>query len=112
MKTTNWQRHYGSDVTPTGEESDPYLSLSEVLEMAYNRAAKGKGMERHASGESFEQQPICNELRALRSITPALFQARKKILESERLPVDMAVDELLDAINYLAAAVIVKKEGA
>jgi hypothetical protein len=86
-----------------------YESLELVLREAYDRAALTKGVERHANGNSFSQQEICTDLR-LFGIAPALFQARKKIKESFRLLASAAINELLDAIVYLAAAVIVLKE--
>ena len=36
-----------------------YEALGLVLNQAINQAAKGKGKERHAIGEPFYQQPIC-----------------------------------------------------
>lgn len=86
-----------------------YRSLIKVLAAAYKRAAQGKGRERHATNNSFDEQDICSELRVF-GISPALFQARKKIKESLRLDTPMAVNELLDAIVYLSAAVIVLEE--
>lgn len=86
-----------------------YEALEEVLHEAYCRAAVTKGVERHADGNTFTQQEICADLRVF-GVTPALFQARKKIKESVRLPVEASIEELLDAIVYLSAAVIVKKE--
>lgn len=87
-----------------------YEDLAQILQMAYFRAAKTKGIERHArTGQTFREQEICADLREF-GITPALFQARKKIKESARLHELAAVNELLDAIVYLAAAVIVSLE--
>lgn len=92
-------------------QKEPYDSLSFVLDQAFNRAAKGKGKERHADDLPFEQQDICQELRIFDSISPALFQARKKIKETRRLDREGAINELLDAVVYLSAAVIVLQEG-
>ena len=88
-----------------------YASLTSVLVRAYEQAASGKGAERHANGEPFEQQPICAINRLHGSIDGALFQVAKKAHESRRLPRDRAVSELLGAINYLAACVILVEEG-
>lgn len=90
-----------------------YESLERILQMAYNRAAKTKGLERHSDGQPFDQQDICQELRIFHSVTAALFQARKKVKESVRLAKQEMINELLDAIVYLCAAVIVllEKEG-
>jgi hypothetical protein len=96
--------------------ADPYLKLREVLRDAFNHASIGKGLERHACGEPFEQQTICQTARA-HGIGFCTGQAEKKARESHRLlpmdgGVDRAVSELLGAINYLAAAVIVIRERA
>jgi hypothetical protein len=88
-----------------------YVRLSNVLVQAFEQAAGGKGAERHASGEPFEQQPICSISRMLGSIDGNLFQAAKKGHEARRLPKDAAVRELLGAINYLAACVILVEDG-
>lgn len=87
-----------------------YSSLQKVLDAALSQAKDGKGKERHATiGELFENQPICE---IGRRVGPGyqLGQAVKKIYESQRLPKEEAVAELLGAINYLAAAVIVRRE--
>ena len=81
-----------------------YDSLKKVLGRAYIRASEGKGKERHADGKPFNQQPIVTELHAFKTPAPALFQVRKKALESMRLSADRAQDELLDVIVYAAAA--------
>lgn len=90
---------------------DCYASLRSVLARAVEQAAGGKGIERHSSaGEFFEAQQICQVPRWQGSIDAQVFQACKKALEAKRLPKDRAVAELLGAINYLAAAVIVREE--
>ena len=87
-----------------------YISLGLVLQSALEQASKGKGKERHAeSDELFENQIICEVAR--RTGTGfCLGQAVKKIYESQRLDGIAGVNELLGAINYIAAAVIVAKE--
>jgi len=95
------------------EPSNLYLygSLMQVLRDAADQAADGKGAERHVVNEEpFEQQLICWLNR--RGYDFCRGQAVKKIDESLRLPPDRAVRELLGAINYLAAAVIVLNERA
>lgn len=82
-----------------------YDSLADVLLRAFRQAAIGKGSERHAQGQPFDQQPM-QQLIALYGPGFALGQAAKKAQESQRLPRDRAVAELLGAINYLAGAVI------
>lgn len=89
--------------------TDLYRKPREVLEEALKQASEGKGKERHASdGEYFEDQPICEIARRLGG--GDLFQAVKKIYESVRLPKEAAVRELLGAIIYIAAEVILRRE--
>ena len=90
-------------------EEDPYISLRYVLELAVDQAANGKGKERHANGEPFDQQKICKISRAV-GVGFALGQALKKAEESVRLNKDAGLREILGAINYLAAAYIVLNE--
>lgn len=88
-----------------------YEKLASVLRRAYGQASRGKGNDRHASGEPFHEQPICAINRLHGSIDGALFQVAKKGHEARRLERDHAVAELLGAINYLAACVILVEEG-
>lgn len=83
-----------------------YGQLARVMLRAYGQAAVGKGKERHAQhDEPFHKQVMQDG--AKRFGTGALlFQAFKKSEESQRLPVDRAVNELLGAMVYLAGAVI------
>jgi hypothetical protein len=83
-----------------------YEKLLEIFTKAYERAAVGKGKERHANGEAFENQLICSIPERV-GIGFNLGQALKKAYEQERINPEQAVNELLDAINYLAAAIIV-----
>jgi hypothetical protein len=90
---------------------DPnYLPLMEVLEKAYERSAYGKGLERHATDNSFPEQPIVTEGQHF-SIHPHLYQIRKKCLEVLRMDRDAAQRELLDVIVYAAAAYLILEEG-
>lgn len=82
-----------------------YESLALVLQRAFQQASEGKGKERHACAQPFDQQPM-QQLCSLYGVGFALGQAAKKSQESQRLPHDRAVAELLGAINYLAGAVI------
>lgn len=85
-----------------------YESLADVLARAFDQAAHGKGKERHANGEPFTDQVMQDG--AKRFGTGALlFQAFKKSEESQRLPLDRGVNELLGAIVYLAGAVIARE---
>lgn len=82
-----------------------YESLARVLSLAFYQAAYGKGKQRHAQGEPFDEQVM--QIGADKFGAGALlFQAFKKSEESQRLPRDAAINELLGAINYLAGAVI------
>lgn len=83
-----------------------YEKLADVLIRAYTQAAAGKGRERHANGQPFEDQPMSRINRQLGSIDGFIYQAQKKSLEAKRLPTERAKAELLGAINYLAGAVI------
>lgn len=101
---------YWGEVTATATAPDRYASLRSVLARAVEQAEKGKGHERHDRGEPFEEQDICTIGRDLGSVDFELGQARKKAQESKCLPPDRAVAELLGAIVYLAAAVILLEE--
>ena len=77
-----------------------YFELERILKLALEQASEGKGSERHANGEDFEKQKICEISRRLGSNDYNLGQAVKKIYESKRLPKERAIAELLGAINY------------
>lgn len=85
-----------------------YERLADVLHRAYQQAAVGKGKERHAQGEPFHEQVMQTGAQRF-GVGALLFQAFKKSEESQRLPVDRGVAELLGAINYLAGAVIARE---
>lgn len=89
-----------------------YTELERVLSEAVSQASEGKGKERHAvAGVPFEQQTGCQIARLLGCPTTGpIYQAIKKAVESERLPRDRAKAELLGAIVYLAAAVLLVEE--
>jgi len=83
------------------------------------QATEGKGNERHATGERFQDQKIMVIARWLgKSVAGGpLFQAAKKIFEAATLEqlypttgVDRAIHELRGAINYLAAAILLLEE--
>lgn len=88
------------------ENNDNYHALTNVLARAYEQAAKGKGAERHADGRPFTEQPMQTISELLGTHEGLLYQAMKKIQESNRLEKDPAIRELLGAINYLAGAII------
>lgn len=83
-----------------------YESLARVLDDALEQAQSGKGNERHANGEPFDQQPIVALNEMLGSTHGCLYQACKKAMESRRLKPGAAIRDLLGAINYLAAAIV------
>lgn len=88
-----------------------YEALASVLDEALMQAQSGKGVERHASaGQSFIDQLIVTLCMEIGSNHGDIFQACKKAIESARLDDERAIAELLGAINYLAAAVIVRRK--
>ena len=100
-----------SDNVNAVELNPKYDSLYKVLLSAYNQASNGKGKERHQlnDDEPFENQKICEIARRL-SVDYNLGQAVKKIYESKRLTDERDIAELYGAINYIAAAIIVKQD--
>ena len=88
---------------------DNYTSLSNVLRRAYDQASSGKGQERHGQDLPFAKQPM-QLIQDLCGEGFALGQAMKKMQESQRLPHDAAIRELLGAINYIAGAIIHKEK--
>lgn len=93
---------------------DGYNSLRAIYAQALGQAQGGKGLERHANGLPFDQQPICQGGRRF-GVGCLVYQAWKK---SHETPVLLAMDngkeravrELLGVINYAAAAIIVLQE--
>lgn len=101
---------------PTGQPSRSelhYAELSHILDAAFEQAAAGKGKERHANGQRFTDQPIMTIGRR-RGIGFPLGQVEKKTDEAHgmfsRGEHDKAEAELLGAINYLAAAILLIRE--
>lgn len=101
---THWQDK-AAGKAPDLYDVAGYERLASVLVRAHAQAASGKGAERHAQGQPFEDQPM-QLLIKLYGPGFALGQAAKKAQESQRLPRDRAIAELLGSINYLAGAVI------
>ena len=90
------------------EEDEDYRILIDVLLLAYKQAAFGKGRERHANGKPFHDQPLLSISDMVGSGYP-LGQAVKKLQESRTIRTldngqERAVNEVLGAINYAAAA--------
>lgn len=118
-------RHYGGveyrcdprdDGDPRHAQSDParvaampeYQELARILDEALQQAQSGKGHERHGAGHgSFEDQRIVQINEQLGSNHGALYQACKKAQESAGLPYERGRVDLLGAINYIAAAVLI-----
>lgn len=93
-------------------KGDLYGRLSSVLLQALAQASEGKGKERHAAGNAFEDQPIC-AIQHMLVDHPFGFQAGqviKKVVEAGRLFRDKGSEaakaEILGAINYAAAMVV------
>lgn len=86
-----------------------YEQLGRVLCEALAHAALGKGKERHATEDPFEQQIGCSIVRWV-GHGHSRGQAIKKIVEAGRLPKEQAISELLGAINYIAADILVLEE--
>lgn len=87
-----------------------YEELEKILDMAYLRAAKGKGKERHANNQDFLHQPIV-KINALTKGGFALGQVLKKAEEIPKLSVIDGVNEMLDVIVYAASWVMEKLKG-
>jgi hypothetical protein len=93
-------------VTHGVDRDSNYTILADVLQRAFQQAASGKGAERHGQDLPFDKQPMQTISQLVGSQDGLIYQAMKKAQESQRMPVDRAVRELLGAINYLAGAVI------
>ena len=93
--------------------SPAYAPLAAILQEAYDQAATGKGKERHANDRAFIDQPI---LEIGRMCGPGFNtgQSIKKQQEAigmlARGDASAAIRELLGAINYTAAAVLLIRE--
>lgn len=104
-KHGEWERQgYKETDVENIKTAEAYKTLEVILKAAYDHAATGKGKERHADGQKFEDQPIVTLEKLYHS--GVLFQAAKKMHESQRLEKEAAIKELLGAINYLAARII------
>lgn len=89
-----------------------YEPLAEVLQEALDQAQKGKGAICHANGLRFIDQPIMQGAREAGE-GGLVFQSRKKILEAMNCKDDdRAITDLLGAINYIVAQVLLRREVA
>jgi len=90
-----------------------YEQLAEILEAAYDQAAKGKGAERHATNLPFHEQPMQTGSDLLGTDAGLAFQAIKKIREGRSfVELDRVERELLGAINYIAGMIIWRRRQA
>lgn len=90
-----------------------YEALASVLQRALDQAQTGKGKDRHATEQPFIDQRMMSIGRKVGAGFP-IGQALKKTEEAvgmlDRVEEDKAVSEILGAINYLAAAVLLIRE--
>jgi fructoselysine-6-P-deglycase FrlB-like protein len=95
------------------ELNPKYVELDAVLRKAYNQAASGKGRERHANDQFFEDQSLMVIGRQVGLGFP-LGQALKKITElhgmQRRGESESAQTEILGAIVYLCSAYLLIEE--
>ena len=89
-----------------------YEPLAEVLQEALHQAQRGKGAICHANGLRFIDQPVMQGARDSGE-GGLTFQSRKKILEAQNCKDDKrAIEDMLGAINYVAAQVLYRREVA
>lgn len=98
----------------TDAGANNYAILGSVLGAAYAQAASGKGKARHDKRNvAFDRQPIM-EIGRMCGLGYPTGQAQKKTQEAvsmfNRGDTGSAEAELLGAINYLAAAVLLIRE--
>ena len=95
--------------------STDYAKLRDILDHAYNQAARGKGKIRHANDKEFSRQPIL-EIGRMVGTGYATGQIMKKAQEAHTMAArsehEAAIAELLGVIVYAASAVILIKEQA
>lgn len=82
-----------------------YEKLDDVLARAFKQASEGKGKERHANDLPFHEQPM-QQVNRMVGVGFSHGQAIKKIVESQNMPPEQAVHELLGAICYIAGGII------
>ena len=93
--------------------SPEYAPLAAILQEAYDQAARGKGMDRHDNGKPFTEQRAMSIGRKVGPGFP-VGQSLKKTEEAATMigkgQSGAAIRELLGAINYAAAAVMLIRE--
>ena len=86
-----------------------YSHLADILNEAFRFASEGKGHERHGTaGQPWTDQRHVHIGKEF-GTGFALGQAAKKMGESQRMPADRAVRELLGAITYIASAIHLRR---
>ena len=90
-----------------------YEPLAAILREAHDQAAKGKGIERHGNGKPFVDQPIM-AIGRMCGVGFQTGQIQKKVQEATTMAGRgdnaAAIRELLGAINYSAAAILLIRE--
>lgn len=88
-----------------------YEVLADVLQAAYDQAAHGKGAERHARGNAFEDQHMQTISTLLGSHDGMAFQAIKKLTEGLAFTNHGQRErELLGVIVYVAGIIVWHRE--
>jgi hypothetical protein len=101
----------------TRQVKEGYEKLDAVLYDAISQSQDGKGKERHANNNNYEDQVICVVGRLLKGhpFGAHAYQIIKKTIEAGRLyqikGQEAAYQEMLGSINYAAAMCILIKEG-
>ena len=101
----------------TRQVKEGYEKLDAVLYDAISQSQDGKGKERHATNNNYEDQVICVVGRLLKGhpFGAHAYQIIKKTIEAGRLyqrkGQEAAYQEMLGSINYAAAMCILIKEG-
>jgi len=98
--------HSGSYPISRLQPKEGYEDVAEVLDRALAQTQSGKGKERHATGEPFQEQEIMQGARRCGLGAP-VFQIRKKSLEAQRLAYngdyERAMADILGVIIYAVA---------
>lgn len=107
----------GNKNESTRQVKEGYEKLDAVLYDAISQSQDGKGKERHATNNNYEDQVICVVGRLLKGhpFGAHAYQIIKKTIEAGRLyqikGQEAAYQEMLGSINYAAAMCILIKEG-
>lgn len=98
------------ELEPTLKIEPGYEPLAAVLQEALDQAQHGKGKRCHANNKPFLEQEIMTEGRSL-GVGGHVFQVRKKVREAMNCEdTDRAIEDLLGAINYTAAMILLRRE--